>query len=169
MGQRRSVFGPDRAACDICQKFLQEFPDYPDRLMVYKKLLPLAPEEYSVRVKDYFSRIPPARQGVFKGFLFDQFDRQGSVATPAAPAAATFSFEASDVTGMHRVVASDVQRNLPAGAVARALAVRMSLPENVPWALRDETTSAFLDDDKPIGEQIELGAKVTVTPKTHLG
>jgi len=97
------------------------------------------------------------------------YDRQESVLAPESPAAATFSFEATDVTGMHRVVASEVQRALPAGAVAKALAVRMSLPENVPWALRDESTSAFLDDDKPIGEQIELGAKVTVTPKTHLG
>jgi hypothetical protein len=70
---------------------------------------------------------------------------------------------------MQRVVASDVQRSLPAGAVAKALAVRMALPENVPWALRDETTSAFLEDDKPIGDQLGLGARVTVTPKTHLG
>jgi hypothetical protein len=82
---------------------------------------------------------------------------------------ARFSFEAADVTGMHRVVASDVQGSLPAGAVARALAARMALPDNVPWALRDEQTSAYLDDARPIGEQIATGAKVTVTPKTHLG
>jgi hypothetical protein len=43
------------------------------------------------------------------------------------------------------------------------------LPENVPWALRDEQTSAYLDDARPIGEQLHPGARVTVTPKTHLG
>jgi hypothetical protein len=79
------------------------------------------------------------------------------------------SFEAGDVTGTHSVVANDVQKTLPAGTVARALAARMSLPQNVPWALRNESTSAFLEDDKPIGEQLEPGARVTVTPKTHLG
>jgi hypothetical protein len=96
-------------------------------------------------------------------------NRQESVVAAVTHGPATFSFEAADVTGMHHVVASDVQRSLPAGAVARALAARMSLPENVPWALRDEQTSAYLDDTKPIGEQLLLGAKVTVTPKTHLG
>ncbi len=80
-----------------------------------------------------------------------------------------FSFEAADVTGTHRVVADDVQRSLPAGAVAKALASRMSLPENVPWGLRDDATSAFLDDQQPIGDQIRPGTSVTVTPKTHLG
>src|SRR5436189_4793638 len=96
-------------------------------------------------------------------------DRHGSVVAAVLPGPPTFSFEAADVTGMHRVVANDVQRSLPAGAVAKALAARMALPENVPWALRDEQTSAYLDDNKPIGEQLQLGAKVTVTPKTHLG
>jgi hypothetical protein len=86
-----------------------------------------------------------------------------------ADAPDTFSFEASDVTGTQTVVASDVQRALPAGAVARSLAAWMKLPDNVPWSLRDESTSAFLDEERPIGEQIQPGAKVTVTPKTHLG
>ena len=80
-------------------------------------------------------------------------------------------FEAADVTGTHHVVVDDVQSGLPAGAVAKALASRMSLPENVPWGLRDDASSAFLDDEKPIGEQLGAGpdVKLTVTPKTHLG
>ena len=82
---------------------------------------------------------------------------------------ATMSFEATDVTGSHHAVASDVQCSLPAGVVAESLAAEMRLPENVPWALRDERTSAFLDGTKPIGDQIEPGAKVTVTPRAHLG
>ena len=44
----------------------------------------------------------------------------------------------------------------------------MSLPES-PWALRDDSKAAFLKDDRPIGEQIEPGARVTLTTKTHLG
>jgi hypothetical protein len=95
------------------------------------------------------------------------FDRDGATATLEPPE--TFGFEATDVTGMHRVEARDVQRKLPAGAVARALASRMALPDNVAWALRDDATSAFLDDDKPIGDQIVPNAHLTVTPKTHLG
>ncbi len=94
---------------------------------------------------------------------------QTPMAVAEPEAADTFSFEASDVTGTQTVVASDVQRVLPAGAVARSLAAWMKLPDNVPWALRDETTSAFLDEERPIGEQIRPGAKVTVTPKAHLG
>jgi hypothetical protein len=95
------------------------------------------------------------------------FDHEGGTATLEPPE--TFDFEASDVTGMHRVEARDVQRKLPAGAVAKALASRMALPDNVAWALRNESTSVFLDDEAPIGEQIEPTARLTVTPKTHLG
>lgn len=80
-----------------------------------------------------------------------------------------FSFEAADVTGTYRVVADDVERSLPAGAVAKALASQMNLPENVPWGLRDDSTSAFLDDEQAIGDQIRPGTSVTVTPKAHLG
>jgi hypothetical protein len=42
LGQKRAFSGPDQAACEIYQKFLQEFPDYPDRLSICQKLLPLA-------------------------------------------------------------------------------------------------------------------------------
>lgn len=96
-------------------------------------------------------------------------NRQATVLGGEPQSSDVFSFEAADVTGTYRVVADDVQRSLPAGAVAQALASRMSLPENVPWGLRDDSTSAFLDDERPIGEQIEPGTSVTVTPKTHLG
>jgi len=84
-------------------------------------------------------------------------------------AADVFSFEASDVTGTHQVLVEDVDRSLPAGAVARALAARMSLPQNVPWGLRENSNSEFLADEKPIGNQIQPGASVTITPKSHLG
>jgi len=90
-------------------------------------------------------------------------DRKGSTAM--------LRFEAADVTGTHRVMVDDVESGLPAGAVAKALASRMSLPQNVPWGLRDDSNSSLLDDEKSIGEQVDIGTdvKLTVTPKTHLG
>jgi hypothetical protein len=94
-------------------------------------------------------------------------DRNGTALAPH-PSNDLLSFECDDVTGTHSVTATDVQKILPAGTVARALAARMSLPENVPWALRDQN-AAFLVDDLPIGDQISPGAKLTVTAKTHLG
>ena len=77
-------------------------------------------------------------------------------------------FDAVDVTGTHEARASRIQRGLPAQAVASALAARMSLPGNVPWTLHD-SSGAFLDDSRPIGDQVGPGARLTVTPKTHLG
>jgi hypothetical protein len=90
-------------------------------------------------------------------------------AAQGPPGEETLRFEATDVTGTHSVVASDVSKSMPAGVVARALAHQMSLPDNVPWALRDDATSAFLEERLPIGDQLETDAKVTLTPKTHLG
>ena len=94
---------------------------------------------------------------------------RAAVLAPENPILDLLSFEVTDVTGTHTVVASDVQPSLPAGAVANALANRMSLPADVPWALRDDRTSVFLDDSLAIGDQIETDARLTVTPKTHLG
>ena len=81
----------------------------------------------------------------------------------------TFVFDVVDVTGTNAVQVRDVQRATPAGAVAKALAGRMELPQNVPWALRSDETAAYLDDSRPIGEQIEPGSRVVLTPKSHLG
>ncbi len=83
--------------------------------------------------------------------------------------AETLRFTATDVTGTHTVEAADVQRALPAGAVARAIADKIGLPRDVPWALRSDSTSAFLDEDVAIGDQIESDTRLTIFPKTHLG
>ncbi len=83
--------------------------------------------------------------------------------------AATLDIVASDVTGTYTVKARDIQSALPVSAVTTSLAALMQLPENVPWALRDDITSRFLDDERSIGEQLEPGSSVTLTPKTHLG
>ena len=78
-------------------------------------------------------------------------------------------FLAIDVTGTHQLEVDDLQRTLPVFQVASTLANRMSLPDNVPWALRDESTSAYLDDSAAIGEQIKPNARVSIIPRTHLG
>lgn len=88
---------------------------------------------------------------------------------PSATVCEPLRLNAIDVTGTHSVEAEEVQRTLPAGAVANWLAKKMLLPCDVPWALRDDATSEFLDDDRPIGDQVETNASVTVTPKAHLG
>lgn len=90
------------------------------------------------------------------------------VATPQIDGGDMFRFELSDVTGTHHVVADDVQSSLPAGAFASAVAARMSLPENVPWSLHTDE-GEFLEDDRPIGEQVPTDTRLWVSPKTHLG
>lgn len=42
LAQGRTVAGPDAAALQWLQKLLQEFPDYPDALSIYRQMLPLA-------------------------------------------------------------------------------------------------------------------------------
>jgi hypothetical protein len=91
-----------------------------------------------------------------------------TLAVAAPPHSSSFRFQATDVTGTLEMDVADLQSSVPAGAVARTLAQRMALPTNVPWALRDDRGS-FLDDEREIGEQIAPDAKVTLTPKTHLG
>ena len=84
-------------------------------------------------------------------------------------ATATLTLEATDVTGTHTLELDGVQESIPAGLLAQAIAARMELPQNVPWALRDDATGMFLEDARPIGDQVESASKVTVTPKAHLG
>jgi len=85
-------------------------------------------------------------------------DRAGGVLT----------FEATNVTST-RSMDVEVERDLPAEDVTRSIASLMALPTDVPWALRDDGSSVYIDPSRPIGDQVEPGARVTVTPKTHLG
>ena len=90
---------------------------------------------------------------------------------PAGTATQTNGFHvvASDVTNTHTVEASDLDGDTPVFAVAKAIAARMDLPQGTPWALREDSTGNYLDDQRAIGEQIASGARLTLTPKTHLG
>lgn len=85
----------------------------------------------------------------------------------APPRSSAFRVLAIDVTGTLEMEA-ELQPTVPAGAAARTLAQRMELPTDVPWALRDDR-GAFLNDERQLSEQLESGARVTLTPKTHLG
>lgn len=84
-------------------------------------------------------------------------------------APATLRFTATDVTGTHSIEASRVEPSLPAGAIARSIASRIGLPDDVPWALRLDSTSAYLEDDVAIGDQIQNDSNITIFPRTHLG
>ncbi len=83
--------------------------------------------------------------------------------------AETLRFTATDVTGTHTIEATDVQRDLPAGAVARSIASKMALPDGTPWGLRSDRTSTLLDEDVAIGDQIDNDTEITIFPRTHLG
>ncbi len=80
-----------------------------------------------------------------------------------------FQFTATDVTGNTSLLTTDIEPELPVGAAARTLAARMQLPDNVPYTLRDESTSVYLNESLPIGDQVEADATLTITPKSHLG
>ena len=42
LAQRRALFGPEQKALDHYRQFLDEFPDFPDKLGLYRRILPLA-------------------------------------------------------------------------------------------------------------------------------
>ena len=84
----------------------------------------------------------------------------------------TLAIKVRDITGTH-VAKLDLDRDLRVGAVAETVAARMSLPGDTAWALRDERTAAFLDDDRTIGEAVDTQdvteVSLVVTPRAHLG
>lgn len=78
------------------------------------------------------------------------------------------AFDAIDVTGTRHVHVANLQRDVPVGAVTKAVAAQMSLPDTTPYSLHDGR-GAVLDDARPIAEQIKPGETVTLAPKAHLG
>lgn len=90
-------------------------------------------------------------------------EAQGSV-MPELP----ISFLATNITGTQSVPV-EVDGGLDVRSVADSIAARMALPEDVAWALRDDDTSAYLDEGQSIGSQIGPSSRVTITPRTHLG
>jgi hypothetical protein len=77
--------------------------------------------------------------------------------------------QAEDVTGTKLIEFDDVDGHRLVSEVALSLAQEMNLPPNTPWALRDDTNARMLNDDRPLGSQVEQNARLTVVPKSHLG
>ena len=80
----------------------------------------------------------------------------------------SLAFQATNVTGSQEIP-FEVGPGLSVRAVTESVAERMALPDDVAWSLRDDGSSAYLDEDRPIGDQIAPGAHLTVTPKARLG
>jgi hypothetical protein len=78
------------------------------------------------------------------------------------------SFHATTVTGSQNIPVES-EPELSVRAVTESIVHRMGLPQDVTWALRDDHSSAYLDDSRPIGDQLEPGARVSITAKAHLG
>jgi hypothetical protein len=81
-------------------------------------------------------------------------------------------FSVRDVTGTHSA-SVELDPDLRVGTVAETVAARLSLPNDTAWALRDESTAAFLDDEAAIGDAVRSDSDtepaLVVTPKAHLG
>jgi len=86
---------------------------------------------------------------------------------PLQPCARALNFKARDITGTHVFDARGIHGGMAVSAVAASLAATMRLPRNVHWTLRDDATSAYLEDSKPVSEQLRPHSRVTVAPKTH--
>jgi hypothetical protein len=107
------------------------------------------------------------RSGVRTNEEYDMSIQAGAMSTDGT-IAVPVSFLATNITGTQSVPI-EVNGGLTVGSVTESIADRMALPNDVAWALRDDDSSAYLDDNKPIGSQISPGSRVTITPKTHLG
>ena len=95
-----------------------------------------------------------------------------SIDSAGAPAA-YFSVDIRDAKDLASVTDRIKTDYGPISAIihgAGVLADQMMLPANVPaYALRSERLGRYLEDEVSIGDQVEEGEEVTVTPKTHLG
>ncbi|MEE8467001.1 MAG: hypothetical protein V3T22_01005 [Planctomycetota bacterium] len=77
------------------------------------------------------------------------------------------SFRASNITGT-RELPLEVRRNSTVADVTSSIADLMALPDDVAWSLRADR-GQFLDEEATIGDLLEPGSHVTITPRTHLG
>ena len=80
-----------------------------------------------------------------------------------------FWFTLSDVTGTFEREVEGYDPQMSVAAVGRDLTRGIAWAQSTPFALRDDARGEFLDETRPIGEQIAPGAALVLTPKTHLG
>lgn len=78
------------------------------------------------------------------------------------------SFTVMDVTARNTMEIDNVDGFRTAGDVAMSMASLMELPESAPYSLRDDVKAQMLDDEIPVGRQIETGAQLVVIPKANL-
>ena len=76
------------------------------------------------------------------------------------------AFRANTVTGAKNLPLS-VRRDISVADVTSSLVELLELPDGS-WALRSDR-GAFLDERDRIGDLVEPGETVTVTPRGHLG
>jgi hypothetical protein len=94
------------------------------------------------------------------------------IATEIAPetGASPLALSVSEVTGMRVLDVEGIDGQRSAGDVAASLASLLELPDNTPYALRDDATARMLVDDRPLGDQVPAtGSSLVVIPKSHLG
>ncbi|HEX6813626.1 MAG TPA: hypothetical protein VF384_18550 [Planctomycetota bacterium] len=80
-----------------------------------------------------------------------------------------FWFRISDVTGTFSREADSYDPRMSVAAVGADLTRDIAWAKSTPWALRDDSRGEYLDEARPIGEQITPGADLVLTPRTHLG
>ena len=105
--------------------------------------------------------------GFARGNYQGETRRTAMTKTEEQSAESMIRFRAHGVTSTESIEVQ-FQRSTPVDAVARSLAEMMAMPADIPWGLRDDGSSVYLDD-RPIGDQIQPDAAVSLTPKTHLG
>ena len=86
-----------------------------------------------------------------------------------AEASKPFSFTISDVTGTFSRVVDSYDPRMSVAAVGADLTRDVAWAQSTPWALRDDSRGEYLDETRPIGDQVESGAELVLTPRTHLG
>ncbi len=90
----------------------------------------------------------------------------------ASKGSAPIRLRIRDITSTHEAEL-ELDPSLRVGAVAQTAASRMSLPADTSWALRQDSTAAFLDDDAAIGDVLgtdgDTEVFLTATPRAHLG
>jgi hypothetical protein len=90
--------------------------------------------------------------------------------TLSEPEADCMAFSVSEVTGMRVLDVEGVNGHRTAGDVAASLASMLELPDNTPYAIRDDATARMLADDEPLGSQVPAtGSRLVLIPRSQLG
>jgi hypothetical protein len=82
-----------------------------------------------------------------------------------------FRFRVRDIAETLELEVSDIPRGTSTSEVAQAMALRMELPGEIAYALRDERSGQWLKDDLALDSQLNDNTDVSLrlTPKARLG